>query len=196
MKRVTATKDRIIQKIRQMECQVGSYTTHTKDNDPILQDNLCIYITPNPRDLVKASLVLMKDIADRLISKDTNYNPQSMALNAIQITTSRKIYFDIDLDFSRGQDFRDYDINSFKNDLSALINIDCATLIRTNGGLHCLIELESIAKEYQKNWHRNISQMNCAFYTVTMNSDNIIPIPGCVQGKDFSPYFLDSPLQF
>lgn len=30
---------------------------------------------------------------------------------------------------------------------------------------------------------------NGSAYQVTMNGDNVLPVVGCVQGVDFSPYF-------
>jgi hypothetical protein len=191
LKRVTATKDRIIQKIRQMECEVGSYLFK---GEPIRQENLCIYITPNPRDLVKSGLVLLKEIADKTMKGDI-YNPHSSALNAIQVTTSRKIYFDLDIDFKNIENF-DEDFKKFKLEINQYIDENKLTYIRTNGGLHCLIRLEYLHVKYQKSWYQNISKMACDLYDVTMNADNIIPIPGCVQGIDFSPYFIDPPLAF
>jgi hypothetical protein len=71
------------------------------------------------------------------------------------------------------------------------LNTDCLSFIKTNGGLHCLIKLEDIKKEYQKSWYQKVSQLGCDEYEVTMNGDNVLPVPGSVQGIDFSPYFLD-----
>lgn len=185
LKRVTATKDRIIQKIKQMECEIGSYTY--KDI-PISQDNLCIYITPNPRDLNKSGLMLLKEIATKVSNNDTNYNPHSLAMSCIQTTCSRRIYFDLDIDFK--VPFNEV-IDEFYDKVTSVINRNCLTFIRTNGGLHCLIELSKVDVEYEKNWYKNIFNLKCDKFDVTMNSDNIVPIIGCVQGIDFSPNFYN-----
>ncbi|NHN24560.1 hypothetical protein FIA58_002630 [Flavobacterium jejuense] len=42
---------------------------------------------------------------------------------------------------------------------------------------------------YIKNWYQNVVQLTCDEYEVTMNGDNVLPIVGCIQGRDFSPYF-------
>ncbi len=186
LKRFTSTKERLLQKIKQLELPVGLYES---GNTEVSQDNLAIYITPNPRDLHNASLFLMKEISEKLIRKDNAINPNTLALNLIQTTTSRKIFFDLDIDF-RIENHQEA-IEKFKLDMEDCINSDSLTFIKTNGGLHCLINLQNINKEYQKTWHQKVSQLACQEYEVTMNGDNVLPIVGCVQGIDFSPYFLE-----
>lgn len=186
LKRVTATKNRIIEKVKQFECAVGAYTF---GGEAIDQRNLCVYITPNPRDLYKSSLNTMKEMCNKIINNERNSNPRSLAMNAIQVSTTRKIFFDIDVDFKRVEFFNE-DFEHFKTSISNNINNDCLTLIKTNGGLHCLIKVDNIEKQYLKSWYQNILKMKCEKYDITMNSDNIIPVVGCVQGSS-SPYFLD-----
>jgi hypothetical protein len=186
LKRFTSTKERLLQKIKQLELPLGLYES---GNIEVSQDNLAIYITPNPRDLHKSSLILMREISEKLIRNDNAINPHTLALNTIQTTTSRKIFFDLDIDF-RIENHQKA-IEKFKSDISDCINSDCLTFIKTNGGLHCLINLPDIKKEFQKTWHQKISQLTCGEYEVTMNGDNVLPIIGCIQGIDFSPYFLD-----
>jgi hypothetical protein len=186
LKRFTSTKERLLQKIKQLELPLGLYES---GNIEVSQDNLAIYITPNPRDLYKSSLILMREISEKLIRNDNAINPHTLALNSIQTTTSRKIFFDLDIDF-RIENHQKA-IEKFKSDISYCINIDCLTFIKTNGGLHCLINLLNIKKEYQKTWHQKVSQLTCNEYEVTMNGDNVLPIVGCIPGIDFSPYFLD-----
>ncbi|WP_294237455.1 hypothetical protein [uncultured Chryseobacterium sp.] len=186
LKRFTSTKERLFQKIRQLELPLGVYES---GKTVVSQDNLAVYITPNPRDLHKASLFLMKEISEKLIRGDQAIHPHTLALNMIQTTTSRKIFFDLDIDF-RIENHQQA-IEKFRSDISDCINSDCLTFIKTNGGLHCLINLQRIEKEYQKSWHQKISQLTCTLYEVTMNGDNVLPIIGCIQGIDFSPYFLD-----
>ncbi|VXB84684.1 conserved hypothetical protein [Flavobacterium sp. 9AF] len=186
IKRITTNKERIIDKIRQLQTEEGTYFSESL---AVCQENLAIYITPNPRDLYLAGLKTIKDITDKVMKNDTSFNPQSLALNAIQITTSRKLFFDLDIDF-KSVDF-DATIEKFKQDISNVLNRDCLTFIRTNGGLHCLIKLQDIKPEYIKNWYQNVTKLACDAYEVTMNGDNVLPIVGCIQGKDFSPYFIE-----
>jgi hypothetical protein len=186
LKRFTATKERLFHKISQLELPIGRYES---GGSIIYQDNLALYITPNPRDLHKASLLLLREISDKLIRNDNAINPHALALNIIQTTTSRKMFFDLDIDFKTGNHKKA--VEKFRKNMEGCINPDCLNLIKTNGGLHCLIKVEDIRKEYQKNWYHKVSELNCNEYEVTMNGDNVLPVPGCMQGIDFSPYFLD-----
>jgi hypothetical protein len=186
LKRVTSTKERIIDKIRQFQIEEGAYFS---DGVAVCQENLAVYITPNPRDLYLAGLKTIKDITDKVMKNDTKYNPQSVALNAIQTTTSRKLFFDLDIDFNTADS--ETNIEKFKTDICNVLNRDCLTFVRTNGGLHCLINLQDIHSDYIKNWYQNVVKLACDEYEVTMNGDNVLPVVGCVQGKDFSPYFIE-----
>jgi hypothetical protein len=186
IKRITSTKERIIDKIRQFQIQEGTYFS---DGIPVYQENLAVYITPNPRDLYLAGLQTIKEITDKVIKKDIRFNPQSVALNTIQTTTSRKIFFDLDIDF-KTKDF-ETNLKKFKLDIAKVINADCLTLVRTNGGLHCLIKLKDIHENYNKSWYQDIVKLTCDEYDITMNGDNVLPVVGCIQGKDFSPYFIE-----
>ncbi len=189
LKRVTATKERIIEKIRQMECAEGSYTFKGL---PIPNKALAVYISSNPRDLHKASFQLLKELATKLANKEDNFNPQALAMSTIQVTGSRKIYFDIDVDFC--SDSHELPYSKFKEEIVKHVNKDCLTLIRTRGGCHCLVELNKLDKKLKNNWHQNISKMGTdkdgvKHYEITMNScDNLLPVPGCTQGG-FIPYF-------
>jgi hypothetical protein len=186
LKRFTATKEMLLHKIRQLELPLGLYESGNID---VSQDNLAVYITPNPRDLHQASLLLMREISERLIRHDQAINAHTLSLNLIQTSTTRKIFFDLDIDF-RTEDHQ-LAVNRFRSDIEKAINADCLTFIKTHGGLHCLIKTENIDREYQKSWYQKISQLTCDEYEVTMNGDNVLPIPGCIQGIEFSPYFLD-----
>lgn len=188
LKRVTATKDRIVEKIRQMECAIGSYTFN---GEPIKQDNLAIYISPNPRDLTKSGLKMLKEIADK-VSKNEIYNPHTLAMNCIQQSGSRKIYFDIDIDFidNSEQTLKEV-IQTFHRFFDRNL-LFASPIIRTNGGIHVLIKLDHKEIDRNNKWYDTISRFSNSIYTVTMSGTNsLVPIPGCIQGKDFSPYICN-----
>ncbi|UKB85234.1 hypothetical protein LF887_06300 [Chryseobacterium sp. MEBOG06] len=83
----------------------------------------------------------MREISDKLIRNDNAINPHTSALNSIQTTTSRKIFFDPDIDFKT--DDHQNAVNRFRSDIESIVNADCLVFIKTHGGFHCLIKTES-----------------------------------------------------
>jgi len=191
LKRFTSTKERIIEKLRQLECVIGSYKSHDID---IPNELLGVYIMPNPRDLKKAQLNLLKEIANNVINNNFNDNPQSIALNEIQKSCSRKLYYDIDIDIDKiiiddksiilqeilkiiKQNF------SFDNEMN---NKDII-IIDTHGGYHILLNVN----KGHKNWYQSIKNIKFnGLISIQMNGDNLVPLPGCVQGNR-TPFIIN-----
>ena len=174
LKRVTSTKELIYQKIKQMECELGSYTS---DGIALPNEGLALYITPNPRDLEKATKNCLINFANKITQPYSNYNPQSEVLSEIQKSCSRKIFMDFDFD---GVEFEDV-----KMRISEYIHPSCCTVVKTRGGFHLLIKTEYIVDSYKKSWYKNISSIE----GVDVRGDNLLPVVGCVQG-DFVPHFI------
>lgn len=188
LKRFTSTKERLFEKIKQLECEVGSYSFKGK---AVPQDSLALYISVNPRDMKRATKNSLINFAN-IISENynTNYNPHQIVLSEIQKSCTRKLYvdFDFDLDFN-------LNVNSISNSWGLtcdelcekvinVINTEAVTFLRTRGGMHVLIEVSKIDKLYKENWHKDISKIS----GLDKVGDLLIPVPGCVQG-DFMPYF-------
>ncbi len=207
LKRVTSTKDRIIEKIRQMECAVGTYSYKGM---AINQNNLALYISPNPRDFRKASLMLAKAIINNIDKPDVIHNPQSLAMNCIQVSHGRKIFFDLDVDFNTEKDSNQC-VESFKEEIVKILNPEAVNMVRTNGGIHCLIALDKIHPNYNRTWFQNVEKnKKNQFFEITIPKksdkdknlnadedeqdngiDTLIPLVGCNQGaNNFSPYML------
>lgn len=185
LKRVTSKKENIKEKLRQMECEVGSYTFR---GQPIPQEALCVYITPNPRDLTRAGLELLKGIAQK-VADNNPYNPRSLAMDCIQVTSTRKIYFDTDIDCNNPSDLDNVERQIIIQSIKSNINIDCCTFIRTRGGMHCLIKKEDIDQKFKNSWYQTISQLGNSNWSITMNKDNLLPLVGTFQGG-FIPSFI------
>lgn len=175
LKRFTCNKkELIIPKIRQLECVYGSYEF---DNQPVPQESLCLYITPNPRSYEVATKKSLIKFADLITRKYNGYNPHQEVLSNIQSSYSRKIYFDIDFD--------NVDFEQTVVEISKFINPSCLTYVKTRGGFHLLVELEKIEQQYVKNWYQNITKLNGA----DIRGDNLLPIPGTYQGG-FTPILI------
>lgn len=177
LKRFTATKNTLYDKVRQLECPIGSY--RLKDRE-VPQESLVLYINPNPRDLIKASFESIKELATCLQNKSQGFNPYQEVISCIQRASSRKIWFDIDID-QTDQNMLNHTIQIIKETL----NNDCLTFIKTRGGVHCLIETAKIKEEYKKTWYTQIMGLP----NIDQTSDQLLPVVGCCQGG-FVPYFL------
>lgn len=174
LKRLTSNKEFLFDKIKQMECEIGSYK---QKGLPIPQEALALYITLNPRNYEVAARESAIDLV-RLITNEYNgYNPHQVVLTNIQKACGTKKYFDIDFD--------NVEIDAVKSVIEESINNDSLTYLKTRGGFHLLIELDKIKNEYKKSWYKNITSIE----SVDVRGDNLIPVPGCFQGM-FIPHFV------
>jgi hypothetical protein len=174
LKRLTSNKEFLFDKIKQMECEIGSYK---QKGLPIPQEALALYITLNPRNYEVAARESAIDLV-RLITNEYNgYNPHQVVLTNIQKACGTKKYFDIDFD--------NVEIDAVKSVIEESINNDSLTYLKTRGGFHLLIELDKIKNEYKKSWYKNITSIE----GVDVRGDNLIPVPGCFQGM-FIPHFV------
>ena len=179
LKRFTSSKNRLIEKLRQLECAVGAY----RDRDqPIPQEALGVYISVNPRSYRRAALRLIGSLAEQL-EKETELNPHQMALSALQNTASRRPWFDIDMDIAEGENRED--IADFIREVVG----DAVTFIHTRGGMHCLVATGQLSPEQAKNWYNAIAQQTRFKSGFDMIGDNLTPLPGCVQGG-FMPFVI------
>ncbi|MAX51431.1 MAG: hypothetical protein CMH22_05585 [Methylophaga sp.] len=173
--RTTSTKDRLFDKIRKMECPVGSYKINGVEDIPL--DTLALYIHPTPRSMKNASIKTAKMILDN-IGKDRYQNPKSIALNAIQVSKSGSFRVDFDFDISN----KNYDKHIKDIVYEATGNIDCFDIVQTKGGYHVLVDP---SKTTEKRWYQNMMSNK----NVDQAGDLLLPVPGCCQG-DFTPKFI------
>jgi hypothetical protein len=174
LKRFTSKKDMLIQKIKQLECPIGSYTVKGKIAP---QESLALYMYINPRDVEKAAKNSLKHFAELITRPYGGWNPHAEVMSEIQKAKSRTVYFDIDFDDIEPKDIMD--------DIIKVINPSACHFLKTRGGFHLLIEIDKITSLYQKTWYKNI----CLLPGIDIKGDNMIPLPGCIQGN-FEPYFI------
>ena len=176
VKRFTATKEYLLEKIQQLECEIGSYT---QKHNPIPQEALALYITPNPRCLEKATNQTLLKFTRDLVSKQKDFNPLADVMTEIQTACSRKVYLDFDFD--------DVNVKDVLEELKHYINLDCVKFLQARGGFHMLIETGKIDKAFSGTWYENILKVKGVDWQ--RNRDNMIPIAGCYQGG-FTPTFI------
>lgn len=173
LRRFTSNKEYLFDKIKQLECEVGSY----KSNGIVVpQEALALYITPNPRNLVVASKNSLIEFAKRITTTYDGYNPHQLVMSEIQKAASGKKYHDFDFDF--------VEVDFVKEKLRGHINEDALTFVKTRGGFHLLIDYNKIDLIYRKSWHYTVSSIE----GVDVSGDGLLPVVGCYQGG-FIPYF-------
>jgi len=167
LKRITSNKEFLFDKIKQMECELGTYKYK---GEPIPVESMCLYITPNPRSYEKAGKNLAKKLIDLCFDKYSGYNPQAEALTAIQKACSRTVFMDFDFDNTT--------IEEMKSSIVEVINESAITFVQTHGGFHVLIEVSKIEDKYKKTYYNGITKLpNC-----DARGDGLLPICGCFQG--------------
>jgi hypothetical protein len=174
-KRFTSTKRRLVEKIRQLECPLESYSIK---GITIPQEALALYISVNPRDLRAATKNGLIKLAHLITQEYNGYNPHQEIMSEIQRACSRKLWYDFDFD--------NVDVADTLRQVEKIINLDCVRALETHSGFHLLVRLQAIHEEFNKTWHREMT----ALPGVDVRGDNLIPVPGCVQGSHV-PRFIN-----
>lgn len=172
--RGTATKDRLISKIKKLEVPLGTYTIGDK---PVPENTLALYITPNPRCLRRASLKTAKMVLED-IDKGRVRNPKAIAMDAIQVSKSKTFIVDFDFDIVN----ENYDKHIGDIVYEATGNEDCFNILKTRGGYHVLVD-PSLATD--KKWYQNLTKNN----NIDQTGDLLLPVAGCIQGGS-TPKFI------
>jgi len=173
LKRFLSNKERLFEKIKQLETEIGSYRLKEL-NAP--QESLALYLNPNPRDLERATYDGIIKLTELLKNKNRNFNPHSEILSCIQRSRGRKIYLDFDIDTN------DFDFG----ELQQSINSSCLKVVKTRGGFHILVKLSEVEDSYKKTFYTKIMSLGA-----DQTGDQLLPIPGCVQGG-FTPHFIEN----
>lgn len=177
LKRGSSDKERLFDKIRQLEVPIGAYKQRGVE---IPQECLAVYITPNPRDMEKASINTMVKLAHCIKNKNISVNPHAEAMSEIQKAKSRTCFIDFDIDESDENKLMD-----IHQKIRQFINKEAITWLKTRGGLHCLIRPELINTQFKKSFYQHIAKIE----QVDQCGDQMIPIPGTFQGG-FMPHFI------
>lgn len=172
LKRFTAKKHNLLSKIKQMECPVGSYEIK---GQPIPQEALALYLHVNPRNLWKATIKSIGQLAKVIECDGRTSNPHQEVMSEIQKSLGKKKYAIFDLD---KKDKGCVEI------ISETVDNYC-DIMETRGGYHILVHLSKAKDIRMKHWYQAISGVE----GVDVTGDNMSPVPGCVQGG-FMPQLI------
>lgn len=176
MKRFVSDKERMIEKIWQLECPVGAYQQKGR---PIPQESLALYITTNPRNLWKANFDAIGDLGKVIQCEGRTSNPHQEVMSSIQRSRGTKHFIDFDIDSKEEgvlQRIREALPNEEMN-YSYFV-------LETRGGYHVLVRPERLINPGKGEWHRKLAGM------ADITGDKMIPVPGTFQGG-FTPRFLE-----
>jgi hypothetical protein len=172
LKRFTTDKEYFYGKVAQLECKLGAYRVKGEQDKPVPQEALALYVTPNPRDLWKATLKGISVLATLLECSSKNANPHAEILSEIQRScSSNKKYIPFDLDS--------------KDEKTIMECIDLCEgycdVVETRGGYHIFVHKDKVGLISNKKWYPNIAK----YCDVT--GDNMTPPWGTYQGG-FTPH--------
>lgn len=174
LKRFTSNKKWLYDKIKQLECEIGSYKQRELE---VPQEALSLYISPNPRSFELAGKNALKKLADLVTRKYEGWNPHQEVMSEIQKACSRKIFIDFDFDIvENGETAKKL------NEVTDIINRDACHILMTRGGFHVLVEPSKVTTT--KKWYPEMCKLG-----VDSRGDALIPVPGTYQGG-FTPYFI------
>lgn len=122
--RFVCNKERLVRRVRQLECALGAYKT--KEGLPVPQEAMAVYISVNPRSHLIGAKNALKRIADLITQEYSNYRLDHEVLSCIQEACSRKIFMDIDFD--------GVPIEQTIGEVKKHINLDCVSVLKTRGG--------------------------------------------------------------
>jgi hypothetical protein len=171
LKRFTSSKTYLFEKIKQLECEVGSYKVGELS---IPNEALYLQIMPNPRSQTKSAKFLFKYLVDALFAPYNGFSLHQETLTAYQKNPSKMRFFDFDFDNTT--------IEEMSPEINKVINPEAINYIKSRGGFHLLVEINKISPEFKKNYYNNIKKL----LHVDCSGDELCPIPGCVQGL-FTP---------
>ena len=173
--RFTARKDEIKEKIARLACPLGTYMWQGM---PIPQEAIGMYIALNPKNLRRANKNLLIEMAKKIASGETNFNPIGLATTEIHKAGDRKFFVDFDFDGVNPEDYVKM--------VGEILPVGSFELMKTRGGFHLLVKLDKVKGHPNKKWYQQLS----ALYGIDVRgTGTLTPVAGCCQGG-FTPYFL------
>jgi len=171
LKRFVSDKDRLFWKIKQLECEIDSYR---QKEIPVPQEALALYMTVNPRSMLKATVNTMVKLAQSIRDQNINMNAHQEALSEIQKAKSRTCFVDFDVDNK----------DSLKEISEQLDNqFNEYHILESRGGYHVMVNPEKVKQEFKNSWYNTFKRYS------DQTGDIMIPVVGTYQGG-FTPKFI------
>lgn len=182
LKRFTSNKERLFDKIKQLECPLGSY----KQKDiSVPQEALALYITINPRDFIAANKASIRKLLDLALQPYNGFHPYQEVMSEIQKAKSRSEFVSFDFDCSQ-----DNFLIACK-EIRKCINMDAISIVGTRGGFHLIVRPKHVASEYNKGWYQGIRKVLAKYSEDHDNAGDImLPVVGTYQGGHTPNFYV------
>ena len=156
-----------------------------KNGLPLPEHSFTLYMTPNPRDCRRASVNVVKKIAECLLNPNTPLRLENMMLSEIHKCSTNKVWMDFDVDPAEGDDFE----KVIETVHSKLGNSFYVT-VKTKSGAHVLLKKSMIDSRVKNTFYKDIQNVSKLMYgEVDVKGDTMLPLPGCAQGGKM-PYIM------
>jgi len=181
LKRFVTNKERMFNKIKQLEIEIDNYYQFRNGDKVIIpQEALALYININPRSQRKAIVPTIEKYLKLYDTGDSGYNIVQEAISCIQKSKSRNCFFNVDFDVEKEC------IDKIKQELALILNVEAYDIVETRGGFHVLVKIAEIKEQFIKNWYLNMTILG-----PEMLKDSMLPVVGCYQGG-FTPKFISN----
>lgn len=181
LKRFTSNKERLLSKIKQLECPIGSYM----QKDIIVpQQALALYITINPRSFIKANTASVRKLLDLALQPYNGFHPYQEVMSEIQKAKSRSEFVSFDFDCSEEV------FSNALGEIKGVLNSSSYNIVQTRGGFHAIVHPKKVCEIQKKKWYQGMRQILSTYSDDHDNTGDImLPIPGTYQGG-FTPKFI------
>ena len=152
------------------------------------EHSFTLYITPNARDVKRASVSVVQKITEALLNPNTPLKLENMMLSEIHKYSTNKVYMDFDVD-PKGKD----DLNYILEEIYKELGNSKYHVVKTRSGAHVLLEKSTIDPKVKNTFYKYISGMRHRLILegdVEVKGDTMLPVPGCAQGGKM-PYIMD-----
>ena len=150
------------------------------------ETSFTIYITPNARDVRRASVGIVQKITEGLLNPNTPLKLENMVLSEIHKYSSNKVYLDLDVD-PKGDD----DLMKTLETLYMILGDTEYVTVKTRSGAHVLVKKETIDKKIKNTFYKDVQKLSATMEgEIEWIGDSMTPLPGCIQGNHM-PYLMD-----
>lgn len=184
LKRFTSDKEWLFNKIKQLECPIGSYTAKEVGGGqiPVPQEALALYITTTPRNMITATKESIKKLQDLSWQPYNGYNPHAEIMSEIQKAKSKTQLVSFDFDLPKDKFNKDF--------FETVLNKEAINILETRGGFHVIVETNKVEAQYRKTWYTEFTKYLASDSEDHDNKGDIMmPVPGTYQGG-FVPHFI------